>query len=97
MAKLNLDIRKLDAAASRLRSIAHPTRITIIHMLESIENMNVTSIYKRLKIEQASASHHLHILKSNGMLESRRAGKNTLYSLRPQALNALLECIKKCT
>ncbi len=96
MAKTQLDMHKLDAAASRLRSIAHPMRIAIIGLLESNGKMNVTSIYERLKIEQAAASHHLNILKSKGILESKRDGKNTFYYLKHSALSTILECINKC-
>jgi DNA-binding transcriptional ArsR family regulator len=96
MPKTLLDMHKLDMAANKLRSIAHPMRIAIISLLEANGKMNVTSIYERLKIEQAAASHHLNILKSKGIVESRRAGKSTIYSLKHNALNIVLECINKC-
>ncbi len=96
MANPKLDARKLEDAASKLRAIAHPMRIAIIEMLDKNKQMNVTSIYEKLKIEQASASHHLNILKSKGVLESRRSGKNTFYSLRDNALKTIIECIEKC-
>jgi DNA-binding transcriptional ArsR family regulator len=96
MPKTQLDMHKLDAAASRLRSIAHPMRIAIIGLLEANGKMNVTSIYERLKIEQAAASHHLNILKSKGILESKRDGKNTFYYLKMSALSTILDCINKC-
>lgn len=96
MANKKLDVRKLEDAASKMRAIAHPMRIAIIEMLDENKHMNVTSIYKKLKIEQASASHHLNILKSKGVLESRRSGKNTLYSIRNNALSKILDCIEKC-
>ena len=64
MAKLEIDVNKLEMAASRLRSIAHPMRIAIIDLLGNNAKLNVTEIYTKLKIEQAAASHHLNILKS---------------------------------
>ena len=91
----DIDIDKLDSVANRLRSIAHPMRIAIIELLKD-ETLNVTAIYKKLNIEQASASHHLNILKTKGVLASRRAGKNTYYSLKHVALSKIIECIEKC-
>lgn len=91
-----LDPKKLEEAASKLRAIAHPMRIAIIGMLEKKEQMNVTEIYEALKIEQASASHHLNILKTKNVLDSRRSGKKTFYYLREGALNQIIECINKC-
>ena len=96
MPKTNLDITKLEEAASRLRAIAHPMRIAIIGMLEDKSKMNVTEIYETLKIEQASASHHLNILKNKGVLASKRDGKNTYYFLKHSTLTQILECLEKC-
>lgn len=96
MPKTQLDITKLEEAASKLRSIAHPMRIAIIGMLEDKSKMNVTEIYEALKIEQASASHHLNILKNKGVLASKRDGKNTYYFLKHSTLTQIMECLEKC-
>ncbi len=96
MAKLDLDITKLEMAANRLRAMAHPMRIAIIELLQQKEKLSVTEIYKKLKIEQASASHHLNILKSKGVLASRRDGKKIFYSLRSKTLTQIIDCINKC-
>jgi DNA-binding transcriptional ArsR family regulator len=96
MASIKLDPKRLEEAASKLRAIAHPMRIAIIDLLESREQMNVTEIYEALKIEQASASHHLNILKTKGVLDSRRSGKNTFYFLKHEALGQMMECLNRC-
>ena len=96
MAHIKLDPKKLEEAASKMRAIAHPMRIAIIDMLERNEQMNVTEIYETLKIEQASASHHLNILKTKGVLDSRRSGKKTFYYLKQNALAQIIDCINKC-
>ena len=92
-----LDVAKLDAAASKLRAIAHPMRIAIIDMLNDEPKMNVTKIYKKLGIEQASASHHLNILKTKGVLISKRDGKKILYSIKNAALSEIIDCINRCS
>jgi DNA-binding transcriptional ArsR family regulator len=96
MIKQEIDIRKIEDIAQRLRAIAHPVRIKIISMLENTDEMNVTTIFNKLEIEQASASHHLNILKSKGILQSRRQGKSTYYSLKPNSIANLLGCINTC-
>ncbi|MBN2175504.1 MAG: helix-turn-helix transcriptional regulator [Bacteroidales bacterium] len=96
MAKLVLDITKLEMAASKLRAIAHPMRIAIIDLLHEREKLSVTEIYSALDIEQASASHHLNILKNKGVLISRREGKKIFYSLRSITLTEIIECINRC-
>lgn len=91
-----LDIDKLEEAASKLRAIAHPMRIAIIGLLETTDEMSVTEIYEKLQMEQATASHHLNILKNKGVLHSKRIGKNTLYSINPVSILQLVDCINRC-
>ena len=94
--KTTLDIQKLELAASKLRAMAHPMRIAIIDLLTENKKLTVTEIYERLSIEQASASHHLNILKNKGLLESKRDGKMILYSLKTNVLANVIECINQC-
>lgn len=96
MKKLILDINKLEMAASRLRAIAHPMRIAIISLLDEHNKLSVTEIYTALDIEQASASHHLNILKTKGVLVSKRKGKKIHYSLKNEILSEIIDCINRC-
>jgi DNA-binding transcriptional ArsR family regulator len=96
MAKMILDVTKLEMAASKLRAIAHPMRIAIIDLLNEKQKMSVTEIYSALDIEQASASHHLNILKNKGVLLSKREGKKIIYSLKSVTLTEIIDCINRC-
>jgi DNA-binding transcriptional ArsR family regulator len=96
MKKLGLDVVKLELAASKLRAMAHPMRIAVIDLLHNNQKLSVTEIYKKLDIEQASASHHLNILKNKGVLVSRREGKKIFYSLKSDTLTEIIECINRC-
>ena len=96
MKKVKLDIDKLEMAASKLRAIAHPMRIAIIDLLTANPKLTVTQIYEQLNLEQASASHHLNILKNKGLLDSKRDGKMIYYSLKETHLTQVIECIDRC-
>jgi len=96
MSKFNIDIEKLELAASKLRAISHPMRIAIIELLSGDSHLSVTEIYNALNIEQATASHHLNILKNKGVLVSKRDGKKIFYSLRNSTLTEIIECINRC-
>jgi DNA-binding transcriptional ArsR family regulator len=97
MKKTTLDIDKLELAASKLRAIAHPMRIAIIDLLTASPKLTVTQIYTRLNLEQATASHHLNILKNKGLLESKRDGKMIYYALKQTHLSEVIECIDRCS
>jgi DNA-binding transcriptional ArsR family regulator len=94
--KPTLDLQKLETAASKLRAMAHPMRMAIIDLLTDNKKLTVTEIYENLNIEQASASHHLNILKNKGILDSKRDGKMIYYSLRTTTLTQVIECINQC-
>lgn len=96
MAHLDINVSKLELAASKLRAISHPMRIAIIELLTQDAKLSVTEIYKALDIEQATASHHLNILKNKGVLISSREGKKIFYSIKNMTLTEIIECINRC-
>ncbi len=96
MGEIELTPELLERAADMLRAVAHPVRIGIIGLLEGERALTVTEIQKQLKVGQSSASHHLRILKDRGVLQSRREGKNTFYSLRHERLRDIVTCINSC-
>jgi ArsR family transcriptional regulator len=83
----------LETATEVLRAIAHPHRLLIVEMLFQEKTMNVTEIYERLGIEQAVASHHLRILKDRGVVQVRRDGKNSNYSLTSEEYFKILNVL----
>lgn len=96
MVEFGLTPENLEKAAGMLKAIAHPVRISIIECLEQGTKMTVTDIHRKLGIGQATASHHLGILRDKGVLIARREGKNIIYSLRHDTLKILLNCVKNC-
>jgi DNA-binding transcriptional ArsR family regulator len=92
----DLQPEKLNLAANMLKAIAHPLRIAILNLLENGEKLSVTEIHIKLGIDQASASHHLGILKDKGILLSKREGKNTFYILKHPDLSSIIDCLSKC-
>ncbi|NOX84835.1 MAG: winged helix-turn-helix transcriptional regulator [Chlorobi bacterium] len=96
MEHMVINLNKLESAAGKLRVISHPMRIAIIELLSLNERMSVTQIYEELDIEQATASHHLNILKNKGILLSHREGKKIFYSLKNRVLTDIVECINRC-
>jgi DNA-binding transcriptional ArsR family regulator len=91
-----LDADTIARAANMLKAIAHPIRISIVGYLEDGKKRTVTEIHKKLGIEQATASHHLVILKDRGVLLSKREGKNTWYFLKHPDLKNILSSIGDC-
>ena len=91
-----LNSEQLEMAASMLRAIAHPKRLSIIKYLDQGKKLTVTEIHTLLDIEQSTTSHHLGILKDKGVLGSIRDGKNSYYYLKHENLSKIIECVSQC-
>ena len=87
---------ELEKTATFLKAIAHPMRLAILDLLSDGSSKSVTQIYQRLGLEQAVASHHLGLLKTKGVLNSKRVGKNIYYSLGTDKLIDLLKVAESC-
>ncbi|MBC8315500.1 MAG: helix-turn-helix transcriptional regulator [Bacteroidales bacterium] len=91
-----LQLENLEIAASMLRAMSHPKRITIIELLAKSKRLSVTEIYKKLSIEQPTASNHLNILKNKGILDSKREGKKIFYSLKHEKVKEIIDSLDRC-
>ena len=65
-------------------TLANELRIKIIELL-SIRAMNVNEISERLGAERSRVSNSLHVLKGCNVVESKKLGKNMLYSLKDKS------------
>jgi ArsR family transcriptional regulator len=78
-----------------LRLLTEPTRLRILLLLES-EELSVAELQQILAAGQSSISTHLAQLKQTGLIEDRRIGKSTLYSLSvPAAFQQLMDVLRQ--
>ncbi len=66
--------------ASICQCLANPKRLEIINTLRDKE-MAATELAERIGISCANMSQHLSIMRTKGILKSRREGVNIYYSL----------------
>lgn len=75
------DTEKVKVSLELMQAIAHPLRLNILNLIDRHQEINVGDIYKALKIEQALASQQLRILRTTGLVETRREQKFVYYRL----------------
>lgn len=63
-----------------LKAMSHPKRLEIMHLLRDRE-LSVTEIHTMLDLPQANISQHLMILRSAGVLKTKKSGKQILYRI----------------
>lgn len=66
--------------ADMCKVFSNPTRLEILNLLRD-KVMSVTELIEKTKLSQANISQHLGIMKSKGIVESKRNGKNIYYRL----------------
>ena len=76
-----LETIQLKKAAMVFRAINHPLRQEILRLLHDQQQMMVTEIYRKLRLEQSVASQQLGILRNAGFVNTHKDGKKVFYSV----------------
>ena len=78
--------------ASVCKGFADPKRLILINALRDGER-SVTELCEVTQIQQANASQHLAILKSKGLVTSRREGQRVYYKVTSPKINEALDLL----
>jgi DNA-binding transcriptional ArsR family regulator len=76
-------------AAERAKALSDPTRLTLAEALREGEELCVCDLSWIVGRSQNLVSHHLRLLRSLGMVRSRRNGKLVMYSLTGEGRSLL--------
>ncbi|WP_428087196.1 ArsR/SmtB family transcription factor [Candidatus Thioglobus sp.] len=71
----------IEKATKALKAMAHPLRLKILCVLKNNE-MPVLEIVKQVGSSQSNISQHIDILRSKGIVESRRNGNKILCKVK---------------
>lgn len=101
IAEMNKIVRKIDRsqfeeAAYILKALAHETRLCVIMQLTQKEELSVSELREKMDCEQSLLSHHLTDMRAKGILNCRREGKNSFYSIRDKRVTNMLKCMMSC-
>lgn len=75
-----------------LKAVAHPVRLKIVNILLNGE-CSVGDISRALGTKQATTSQHLSIMKSRGVLKSRRDRNVVYYSFKHSGIKKIMAVI----
>lgn len=90
------EVEKLERIAYILKTVAHPLRLGIVHLLEQHPRLSVTDICDMLGSEQSLTSHHLQNMRLKGILAVKREGRSMMYSLKERDVSLIIECLENC-
>ncbi len=84
----------LSEVCDKIKVLGHPLRIKIVEHLEK-GDASVSEIMKFVNVSQPITSQHLLLMKSKGILYSRREGNVIIYSIKDNMILGLLSCLRK--
>ena len=84
----------LEKMSETLKAVAHPVRLQIVNILMNGER-SVGDRVRTLGTKQSLTSQQLSILKSRGVLKSRRNGNVVFYSLENKGVKNIMASILK--
>lgn len=91
--ELNIDYHSVKKASLILRALNHKLRQQILKVISDEEKISVTDIYIRLRLDQSVVSQHLGILRTAGIVSTRREGKFIYYTINKTRLEAIKQFI----
>lgn len=95
-ASATLDMTRMRTAAADavalLRTLAHEDRLLLLCKL-SVEELCVSELEDRLGIHQPSLSQQLGVLRREGLVATRRDGKNIYYRVADPRVLAVLQTL----
>lgn len=77
----NEKANKYELPAELIKSIAHPVRLKILHVIHLYKETNVTQIKEILDLPQPTISQHLSRMQRGGVLERKKRGTEVFYTL----------------
>ena len=92
--EIQVELLTLKKADLIIRALNHKLRLQIIRLLHDKDELTVTEIYVKLRLEQSVASQHLAILRRSGIVKTRRDGKFIYYSINPSRIDEIFKISK---
>ena len=88
-----LDRRRLTRRAALLKSLAHPSRLLIIDMLEKAPRC-VGELTEAVGADITTVSKHLSVMKRAGLVRDEKRGTFSEYSLVCDCVTHMVDCIE---
>ena len=93
---VSIDINQLrenaDAAGQLLKALGNPDRLLLLCQLVHGE-MNVGELEERLSIVQPTLSQQLGVLRLEGLVDTRRDGRQIYYSISSEPALSIIETL----
>lgn len=76
--------------ANIFKALSHPTRLQIVRLLKE-KPLCVCDILPQLESEQSNTSQHLSVLKTQGIVDSKKDGMMVIYRIKSPQVYQMIE------
>lgn len=81
--------QKLEGLTQLFKALGDPSRVKILFQI-GISEACVSDVADRLNMSESAVSHHLHILRMNGLVRRRRDGKIIFYQIKDDHVRSII-------
>ena len=81
--------QELESLTQLFKALGDPSRMKILFQICATEAC-VSDVAGRLDMSESAVSHHLHVLRMNGLVRRRRSGKTILYILADDHVRSII-------
>lgn len=89
----NITSKYYEKRALLARSLAHPLRVQLAHLLVKKGELCVCELIEEVVASQSNVSKHLAVLKNAGVVESRKEGLKVFYKVRTPCVIQFFDCL----
>lgn len=94
MAERNFDMTIYELQAKISKTLAHPIRLAILHMLKDGEK-TVNELTETIGASQSNISQHLALLRQREIVETRKDGSNIFYRLSSPKISEACDIVRE--
>lgn len=81
--------QELEHLTQLFKVLGDPSRMRILFQISSSEAC-VGEVARKLNMTESAVSHHLHILRMNGLVQRHRVGKSICYILKDDHIRSII-------
>ena len=89
-----LDMTLYRMQASLSKTMAHPIRLAVLHLLKDGEK-TVNELVDSIGASQSNVSQHLALLRHKGLVNTRREGLNIYYSVSDPKISLACDMVRQ--
>jgi ArsR family transcriptional regulator len=83
----------LDDLIDVIKALGDPVRVDLLSRIAAVEQMPCTQLVDELAVSASTVSYHVKMLRTVGLIEVRKEGRNFFYTYRPQSARKLAKAL----